>query len=360
MAEINMEQLLNCALCPNMCRCDCPVLQALGHEKVAPAGKARFAAMHKQDHLELSEEITEAIASCLGCRGCTILCPFPELNLCDELLYARIEENSRQNTLPSWEPYLANLKKYSSPYGQKALSGNVGNRGAEILYFAGCTTLANRQQSIAAVEKLFKKAGIAYQFINEDCCGYPAETWGDPALALSLAAENRRKFIESGARILVTGCPECWMTFTGRYPDWDLELPLEIIDAPSFFLKLVNDGLLKPKKISRSKISYHDPCIWARTAQKIKEPRLILGAIPDLMIEEPLASKENTHCCGGGRMFQLSFPIAAEIIARNRLYEFPDQCAIVTSCPFCVEGLNQNRREIIDLAELLVEACCKE
>jgi hypothetical protein len=42
-AEVNMEQLLNCALCPNMCRCECPVLQTLGREAVAPAGKARLA-----------------------------------------------------------------------------------------------------------------------------------------------------------------------------------------------------------------------------------------------------------------------------------------------------------------------------
>ncbi len=359
MAEVNMEQLLNCALCPNMCRCDCPVLQALGHEKVAPAGKARFAAMHRQDHLELSNEVIEAIAHCLGCRGCTVLCPFPELNLCDELLYARTPDTDDQSgQLPAWEPYLANLKKYGSPYGQKPPFNSRTKRGADVLFFVGCTALANHPESLNSVEKLFQKAGVSYQLLDEDCCGYPAETWGDPKLACSLAAENYRKFIESGAKKLVTSCPECWMVFSERYKEWGFELPLEIIDAPSYFLGLVNKGLLKPSAVGQTKLSYHDPCIWARTAKITAESRQLLESIPGLTIEEPLASGEFTHCCGGGRMFQLSFPKTAEEIAKRRLTEFPAGAGIVTACPFCREGLTQDNHRVIDLLELLAEACC--
>ncbi len=360
MAEVNMEQLLNCALCPNMCRCDCPVLQALGREKVAPAGKARFAAMYKQNHLELDSEVIEAIANCLGCRGCTVRCPFPELNLCDELLFARTpDKEGRQGHLASWEPYLANLKKYSSPYGQKSFAGGRADRGADILYFNGCTALANHPQSLAAVEKLFQKAGVSYQLINEDCCGYPAETWGDPELARSLAAENYRKFVESGAKILVTSCPECWLVFTERYSGWGFGLPLEIMAAPSYFLGLVNDGLLKPSAIGQRTLSYHDPCIWARSAKITQEPRQLLKSIPGVNIKEPLAAGEQTHCCGGGRMFQLSFPKTAEAIARRRLAEFPSGAAIVTACPFCREGLSQDNQTVLDLLELLAESCTK-
>jgi len=360
MAEVNMEQLLNCALCPNMCRCDCPVLQALGHEKVAPAGKARFAAMHQQDHLELSNEIIEAIANCLGCRGCTVLCPFPELNLCDELLYARTPDSVDQSgQLPAWEPYLANLKKYGSPYGQKPPFGGKSSRGSDVLYFVGCTALANHPESVAVIGKLLQQAGVNYQLIDEDCCGYPAETWGDPNLAHSLAAENIRKFVECGAKKLVTSCPECWLIFTERYKKWGFELPLEIVAAPAYFLGLVKEGLLKPAAIEQTKLSYHDPCIWARTAKLTKEPRQLLESIPGITIEEPLFSGELTHCCGGGRMFQLSFPKTAEEIAKRRLSEFTVGAGIVTACPFCREGLSQeNNARIIDLLELLANACC--
>lgn len=357
MAEVNMEQLLNCALCPNLCRCDCPVLLALGREAVAPAGKARLAAMIRQDHLSWSEEILEAVSNCLGCRGCTILCPFSDLNLCDELLNARLQAKETGVVLPGCEPYLGNLKKYGSPYGQKSEKTPAANKGAGVLLFSGCTSKANHPESIEAACYLLNKAGVSFQMIEEDCCGYPAEVWGDEELASQLAAENRRKMTESGAKILVTNCPECWHTFSRRYPLWKQQLPLEVIDGPSFFLNLIRDGRLKPQKSNLNAVSYHDPCIWARTANKVYEPREILKAIPGIKLEEPLRSGDCTRCCGGGSMFQLSFPETAAVIARRRLEDFPEGNALVTACPFCREGLLQEEREVLELVELLARSC---
>ncbi len=363
MAEIknvDMEQLLNCALCPNLCRCDCPVLQVTGREAVAPAGKARLATFVQQDFIDWNKELLDAVSNCLGCRNCTVLCPFPDLNLCDELLYSRIGEKKAVFNLPVWEPYLNNLRKYSSPYGQKSGGMVKGSGKAEIIYYAGCTTLANNPAALEAAEKLFKEAGINYALIDEDCCGYPAETWGDLQLAAQLAAENKRKIEESGASLLVTGCPECWQTFTERYPAWGFELPLKILDAPTYFLGLINDGLLNPREQSGMQVSYHDPCIWARTAEIIEEPRKLIRAIPGIELSEPLAHGAGTHCCGGGRMFQLAFPETAAAVAKRRLAEFPAGGAIVTACPFCREGLLEDGRKVLELVELLAEACTYE
>ena len=43
MAEVNRDLLLDCAICPNMCRCECPVDQVFGREAASPSGKARLA-----------------------------------------------------------------------------------------------------------------------------------------------------------------------------------------------------------------------------------------------------------------------------------------------------------------------------
>jgi Fe-S oxidoreductase len=353
MAEVNMEELMNCALCPNLCRCDCPVLKATGREAVAPAGKARLSAMICRDHLAWSEEILEATANCLGCRNCTILCPFfPDLNLCDELLNTRLEAKEAGVILSSCQPYLANLRKYSSPYGQKN-AAKAGSDQSEILFFAGCTSAANNPGSIEAACFLLDKAGVAYQMIDEDCCGYPAEVWGDEELARQLAAENARKFSESGALKLVTNCPECWDVFTRRYEGWGQKLSLEVIDGPSFLLKLIEEGRLELKETGLGEISYHDPCIWARTAEKISEPREIMKNIPGLKVQDPLNSGKSTSCCGGGSMFQLSFPETAAAIARRRLEDFPSAGAIITACPFCREGLMQEGRQVLELVEML-------
>ena len=357
MGKVNMEELLNCALCPNICRCECPVLQVTGHEAVAPAGKARLAAMLQKEQLGWDEEVLGAVSHCLSCRGCTIYCPFAELSLCDELINTRTAAKGSGVRLPQVEPYLANLKSYGSPYGQKNETAARGDKDAEIIYFAGCTSLANNPASVEAACSLFNKAGLPYQMIEEDCCGYPAKIWGDEELARQLAAENLRKMEESGASTMVTNCPECWLSFTGYYPEWGMELPLEIIDAPTFFLGLINEGRLKPGQANIEQVSYHDPCIWARAAGKTAEPREILGSIPGLELLEANSYGEKTRCCGGGAMFQLSYPDTADAIAKRRLGEFPDGMAIVTACPFCREGLLQEDRQVLELVELIDRTC---
>ncbi len=365
MAEVNMEQLLNCALCPNLCRCECPVLQATGREAVAPAGKARIASLANEGKLYWDEVMLEAAINCLACRGCTIHCPFPELNLCDELLYSRLPAREQGVNLPSVEPYLNNLRKYSSPYGQKAGALVTENQpgekagGQKVLFFNGCTSLANHPGSIEAARSVLVRAGVSFQMIEEDCCGYPAQVWGDEDMARQLAEENRRKFKDSGAELLVTSCPECWLTFSERYPNLGQELPLEIVDGPTYFLGLIKEGRLEPVEKSVTEapgpkvVSYHDPCIWARTAEKTAEPREILGAIPGLEIKEPYASGARTRCCGGGSMFQLAFPGTASAVAGRRLQEVPADAVLVTACPFCREGLLQGDKPVWELIEVL-------
>ncbi len=360
MAEISAENLLNCALCPNLCRCDCPVLQVLNREAVSPAGKSRLSALIRQDHLAWDREVLEAVSNCLACRGCSVLCPFPELSLCDELSATRLTAREAGIFLPSIDPHLNNLKKYGNPYGQESASSHMdytGVKGADVLLYGGCTSRANHPASLEAAFYLLDKAEISFQMIDEDCCGYPAEVWGDRDLACQLAAENSRKIAQSGAKIMVTNCPECWYTFTEYYPLWNSELDIEIVSGPSFFLKLIREGRLNPQPVQEEVVGYHDPCIWARVAKEVDQSRDILKSIPGLKYAEPFAAGEKTRCCGGGSMFQLSFPETAEAVARRRLKEFPEEQTLVTACPFCREGLLQGERKVLELVELLAEAC---
>jgi len=344
-----------------MCRCECPVDQALGKEAVSPTGKARFAHMMLEGQLPWSEEFVEAVYSCVGCKGCETLCPFEGLELAEELRLVRLEAARQGVTLNSVQPYLSNLKKYGSPYGSRApLSEEArGSKGAEVLVFAGCTTVANNPASLEAILALLDRAGVSYQMVEEYCCGYPADLWGDPELARQLAKENVRLFADSGARKLITNCPECWLTFKRRYPEWEQELPLEVVDGTAFLLEIVREGRLKPAKVEGlEKVAYHDPCVWARYEERTEVPRELLASIPGLKLEEAAAAGKATRCCGGGQMFQLASPAGSEAIARRRLAEFPAGMPIVTDCPFCREGLKVEGAEVLELVELLQRACC--
>jgi Fe-S oxidoreductase len=357
MAGIKTEQLLNCALCPNICRCECPIDRTVGREKVSPAGKARLAAMIERNQLDWNEDLLEAVSSCLGCRACKTLCPFPDLTLCDELEQVVNKAGLEGLSLRNTDPYLSNLKKYSSPYGFKKKHNIHSMQKAKIVYFTGCTAQANNPESIAATRALLEEAKVSYTMIEEDCCGYPAAIWGDTLLAKQLAAETISKLDKTGATVLLTECPECWQTFTERYPAWGQVVKQRIMDLPTFLLQLVENEQLKPIKPIFSAISYHDPCIWSRVANKTEVPRKLLKAIPGLTMVEPHSFGENTRCCGGGQMHQLSFPSISEAIANERLNDFPVDLPIITSCPFCYEGLKSDQRQVIELSVALMNAC---
>ena len=358
MAEVNRERLLDCALCPNMCRCECPVTQALRKEAAAPSGKARLAHLLLEGRLPWSEEALAALSACTGCHGCRLLCPFPELDLAEELLSLRAEAAGKGVQLNALTPFRNNLKKYGSPYGSRTDSAEKKDQSGAVLFFTGCTTLANNPASRDTAFSLFKEAGVSYRVIDELCCGYPAQSWGDVELARQLAAENRSLINASGASTLVTGCPECWHTFSARYRDWGQELAPPVVDSTAFFLELVRSGRLKPRRIAGvDTVTYHDPCLWARVEEKWEQPRELLGLIPGLTLVEAVPAKQFARCCGGGQMLQLSAPSLSEAIARQRLEELPPQAAVVTACPFCRESLQAGGRAVLELVELLGKAC---
>ena len=356
MAEVNREMLLDCALCPNMCRCECPVDQEWRREASSPAGKARLAHLLLEGRIEWDSALLEALSSCLGCRGCQLLCPFPELDLAEELLRMRTEERPAGMVLPAAVPYLNNLKKFGSPYGARPTGGAASGppEKPEVLYFTNCTAQANNPRMQQRTVELLEAAGVSYRVLDQYCCGYPAQIWGDLELARQLAAENAAQINASGAALLLTDCPECWHTFTARYPHWGSELSLPVVDTATYFLELVREQRLKPGPIDGiTAVTYHDPCIWARVAERCEAPRELLQSIPTLELKAARPAGKETRCCGAGAMFQLLFPEQSAQIARRRLEELPPADAVVTACPFCRENLQVDGARLLDLVELL-------
>lgn len=363
MAEVNRELLLDCATCPNMCRCECPVDQLFGREAVSPSGKARLAHLLLEGHLDWDGDLLEALSSCMGCRGCQLLCPFPGLDLSEELLLMRTEARPAGMILPAAAPYLNNLKKFGSPYGARPTGQNISRGGSnpEVLYFINCTAQANHPRSQQITLELLDAAGVSYRVLDHYCCGYPAQIWGDLELARQLAAENAARAAQSGASLLLTDCPECWHTFTARYSEWGCEPGLPVVDTATFFLGLVKQGRLRPERIEgMEEAAYHDPCIWARVAEICAAPRELLRSIPGLQLNEAEPAGRETRCCGGGAMFQLTFPERSAEQARRRLKELPQSGALVTSCPFCKENLQAGGGKALDLAEVLGLAVLKK
>ena len=75
--KADIKNLVNCMLCPNMCRFDCGTLQASQKETMSPAYKARigyYLTIGKIDYND--SEFVNLMYKCTTEENCKVWCPF--------------------------------------------------------------------------------------------------------------------------------------------------------------------------------------------------------------------------------------------------------------------------------------------
>ena len=78
--KADVDNLIKCMLCPNMCRFDCGTLQALLTETMSPAYKARIAyylTIGKIDPMkDENKAFIDLMYKCTNEENCKVWCPF--------------------------------------------------------------------------------------------------------------------------------------------------------------------------------------------------------------------------------------------------------------------------------------------
>ncbi len=364
MAALDAKKLLDCALCPNMCRFACPTAEDTGREAAAPAGKARLAYLLWKDQLQPDQSLLQALHTCLGCDACSRWCPFEEMDLPVLLRDVRQHLGDRDIFFHPARQVLASLAKGGSPYvvTNAHKFENLGDKEAPLLYFVGCAFAEKRPGAVQATLSLLQEAGVPYQTMEEVCCGFPARVCGSKLLQEGLIRQNLRFIKESGAKTILTGCPACCEAFRTSYPAFGLAEDIQVMTTASFFLRLLRDQKLIPKKgAALPPLAYHHPCYTARKMADPEgdAPREALGLLPGLSVCEPPDTGRDTVCCGGGEMLARLLPDTSLSLAEKRLTALlgTGAQAVVTSCPFCLENLQRAGGAVFDLSEVLAEIC---
>jgi len=363
-----------CAICPNMCRFDCPVARAERSESAAPAGKVRLAYMLARGMLARSPDVAGYLYRCADCRGCEAWCPFPEVKVADIMAAARADALAAGTAPEAALAVCDSLRKYGHPFAAAApeplsLAAAVGPTGDaaggpasdRVLFLPGCTAAALRPATSRAIAGALTAAGVDWRTLPRQlCCGSPARAAGDPALEAELAGRLAAAIADCGADVVVTACPGCAEALTMRYPELGLAVGARVVHFAAYAAELLATGRLQPRAIAVPSAVYHDPCTMARRLALTDEPRAVLAAIPGLTTREARARGRETHCCGAGGLLGEVWPAAAAAIARARLGELADAgaAAIVTTCPMCEYTLAQTKTElpVFDLAEVLLAA----
>lgn len=352
--KADMVDVLKCALCPNMCRFDCPVVQAAKSETYSPAGRSRIAYLMETKQVD-PEDAVNIMYACAGCDACKQWCPFGFS--VEDLLVGVRKDIVKEGVVPENVTQVKNrLMKTRSFYEEKRKSVGKRVQPADNLYFAGCSALNKRFESVDAVVTIMEKNNIAYGTLKEEwCCGAPLYLLGFEKEFTEFAEHNMGIITENGYNKIVCTCPQCVYMFKEVYPKFGISFDAEILHVSEFWLQLVKKGAITFKEMS-TKYVYHDPCILARKLNIIEEPRELLQSIPGLTLKEVYLNKENTHCCGMGGALAVTHPDISLKIAETRSSQLENvSSSVVTGCPTCALAFNRMGLNTIDLSELILK-----
>ena len=353
----DVDNILKCALCPNMCRFDCPVLRVEKSETSSPSGKARIAYLVEMNRLNFSDDVIDLMYKCASCDACKEWCPF-DFSLGELLIGVRKDIVEKGLVPSSLTIFKEKLEENHTIYGEGITSLGLEAKRGDVLYFAGCTTLNKRKEVANANIKILEKAGINFTTLsNEWCCGAPLSILGFGSDFKKFAEHNIKAIRESGCKTMICGCPECVHTFKELYPRIGLKLNVEILHTSQFLLRLVEEGKIKMKHLKEEYV-YHDPCVLSRKLNICEEPRELLKNIPELKLKKAQFDRKETRCCGMGGMLGVTNPKISLEMAKNRVSGLREACnSIVTACPTCelaFKNVNKKLR-VLDLSELILE-----
>ncbi|MFX0083462.1 MAG: (Fe-S)-binding protein [Candidatus Hodarchaeota archaeon] len=372
----NVDDLIKCMLCPNMCRFDCGTLQASLTETMSPAYKSKigyYLTMGKIDYTD--SEFVKLMYKCTNEESCKLWCPF-DFSVVSILETVRDDINAKGFMPDFCKEQIEKLKMSNTIEGYDIFNTykengieNVETDGKDdVFYYIGCESM-KFPEVVKANIAILKAAGIKFSTNLDEkvCCGGPAFNIRDIETAKEFANKNKELIESTGAKIIISDCPGCILTLSNRYKKAGIIIDKEILHITKFFAKLVYDGKLKITKRSPeglNRITIHDPCLIARNLNDTESIRNILNRIEGLELVEPIYNKEFVHCCGWSGTAHWADRELAIKEAQNRVNELKETGAntIISACPLCELGLAYGLKEqekekynILDISEILIK-----
>ena len=215
---------------------------------------------------------------------------------------------------------------------------------SDIAYFVGCQPYfdvifsgieVKTLNTARGAVKLLNRLGITPAIMpNERCCGHDLLWAGDAERFARLAEHNIKEIGRTGAKKVVTTCPEGYHTLKYEYPRHFGSLGFEVVHITELLAEQITEGQLNFRRTNK-KVTYHDPCRLGRLAGIYEAPRTVINAIPGLELVEMPRHRTSALCCGTQAWINCG-SINKQIQA-ERLREASATGAeiMLTSCPKC-------------------------
>lgn len=346
------RQLDYCTFCPKMCRHSCPVSNADAREPHIPQAKMDRLNQLRRGRVPWTEENTEPLYACTGCRECTTFCDHG--NEPGLVLFAgRAEANARGAGHPRLARYPDRFRNRDrrlaaairSEIDRERFSGD-----AVVGFWPGCDAVDKGMDDVDAALRLFDRVGADHVRIvdaEQVCAGYPLLAAGYPDM-FRWHAKRVAQSLE-GFRSVVVNCSACVHTLRSQYAAEGVTLSAEILSMPEYLAQKVAE---LPPPEHKPVVYYHDPCYLARYAGVLEAPRQVLARVAE--VREFRWSHTETECCGGAGLLPKTMPETADSMARRRLRDISQRGGgtVVTGCATCAFMLERNAPDGVVVHEL--------
>ncbi len=372
-SKYNVNYCMECGKCSGIC----PVTKA--ESQFSPRSLVEHALIEEEEDVITNNEIW----SCLACKACTDLCP----SNVDFLGFIRsIRNYARQRGYSGISAHTGVFQAITQNMRDDQLIQSridwisdglkTKTEGSDLL-FVGCQPYFDiifSELGYQGLEGTTKNAirilnhlGIEPVIMpNERCCGHDAFWTGDFDTFEDLAKLNLEAIEKSGAKRIITTCPECCQILKQEYPNVK-DLGLEVVHITELLADELKNEKLKLNPLA-NKVTFQDPCRLGRHLDVVNEPRAVLNAIPELELIELENHGKQSVCCG--TTCWSNCDNVSETIRKDRLLEVMNlnMKTLVTACPKCqihfrcVLTTNPDKREVdgeiqvIDIVELFSQA----
>jgi len=287
--------------------------------------------------------------SCLTCQLCSQRCPvdvrFSELmrDYRAEAYQAGMWGNPSHGGVLHYIMEIGsspNLKQKRTDWIDKSLK--VKQKG-DVLYFVGCLPY---YQDFFAEDFDFTPNSIAVDTVkilnylhmepvilnNERCCGHDLYWLGQLEKFDELAQLNLDMIAESGAKTVVTACPECALSLKKLYSERLGGINFEVKHITEVVYENISKFKFKNLDVTAA---FQDPCRLGRFMGIYDQPRESLRSIPGVKLKEMAHSRRGAICCGTTNW--MNCDTTSRMIQQSRINEATETGAdtLITSCPKC-------------------------
>jgi len=297
---------LDCGKCSSVC----PITRHIVEPYTSPRLLVEMAINSGEDAI-LNNPL---LWSCLTCNYCTEICP-SQVSFSDFIQNIRVEARDQDKSpncthsgmMQTWSRMMSDpeLKQSRLDWIEDGLQIS---EDSDTVFFTGCLPYYDAAFSqldiegidiIRAALKILNYLGIEPIVLKDErCCGHDQYWQGDMKTFRKLGETNLENLKSTGAKRIVTTCPECAWTIKHTYPETIGDSGMEVLHLAEL---LADTDLLETlpdnPAIKDKPVTYQDPCRLGRFSGVYESPRDLIQGL-GFEVKEMTHNRKSSLCCG--------------------------------------------------------------